>query len=141
MERIVLKPAELAREGHDLVQQDEARRRVAKYRDEPFRARTRAGRLRACDALHRIPSTETPREIAPEGAHLAASLDVHRLGRALVGADEHRAAHRAEGRDACFLKERRQARERFRPMARFGRAADVVEREHRVRFAAAEIRL
>ena len=141
VECVVLETAELACEGHNLVHEDEARCRLTQDRDEPLRARVGAGGLGVRNGIDRLPAPEPPREIAPQGSDLAAVLGVHRFGRALVGAHEHRAPDLTERLDPSRLEERPHPVEALRAIARVRRAGEVMEREHGVGLAAAEIGL
>ena len=140
-EGVVLEAAELACEGHHLVHEDEARCRLTQDRDEPLRARVGAGGLGVRNGIDRLPAPEPPREIAPQGSDLAAVLGVHRFGRALVGAHEHRAPDLTERLDPGGLEERPHPVEALRAIARVRRAGEVMKREHGVGLATAEIGL
>ena len=116
-------------------------RGAAQDRDQPLRSGVCARRLRIGDVVHGLPASEPPGQVAPESADLAAVLDVHRLGRALVGTDKNRAADAAERTDARSLEDRCHARQLLGPVACLGGTCQVVERQHGVRLAAAEIGL
>ena len=58
-----------------------------------------------------------------------------------MGADEDRAVHAAKGGDAGLLEDRRHAGKFFRLIARVRRAGEVIERQHGMGLAAAEIGL
>ena len=140
MKGIVGHAAQLAGEGHHLVQQNQARCRLAKDRDQLFRAGVGAGAFRSGDGLNRLPAAQPPGQIAPQGAELAPILCVHRLGDTLVGAYEHRAPGAGQGFDAGSGEDRRHAFQLFRAIAG-RRPGEVIERQHGVGFAAAEIGL
>ena len=87
------------------------------------------------------PASEPPGEITPEGADLAAVLNEHRLGCTLVRADEDRASDSPERLDARSLEDLCHAGQFLRLIACLCRTRQVMERQHGVRLAAAEIGL
>ena len=141
MEGVVFEAAKLARERHHLVQQHDARCRTAQDRYYSLRAGVRASSLGIGDAVQGLPSAETPREVAPKGANLAAVLDVHRLCGALVGPYEDGAADAVERADARGLEDRSHPRQVLGAVSGLGGSCQMVEREHGVRLATAEIGL
>ena len=103
---------------------------------QDVRARTRAALVRLPKALISGRSTELPGELAPERAHLNAVIDAWLRGRE-GGSDKDYAL---DGRDLGYprLRQDRLDAGEFR---RVCAGHEVVEREHRVRLAAAEVGL
>ena len=130
-------PVQLAEERHPLVHQHDAGRVAGEQRRQHPRTGAHPAPVRTGDHPVALGPPELPRQLAPERAGDGPVVLPVRLARRELRPHQHRAAARRRAADPGF----RQQRIHPRQPVRFRRAEQVVEREHRVRLAAAEVRL
>ncbi len=127
----------VARVGHPLVDEHEARRVLLEQRRQHLRARARALGVGIRDELVALGLAELPRHLAPQRPNLGAVGLLRDLADGQVRTHEHGAVRLRGAFDFRGAQDRLQAGE-----LRGRRAAEqVVEGEHRVRLAAAEVGL
>ena len=133
--REAIDPVELAGVGDPLVDQDEARGVRFEELDER-RARTRPSSVGFGNGVIGIPATELPCELAPDRVDLRAIRFLVDLTGASIWPDQHRTLG-LDRPNAHLLEDRLHARKLRRRRA----TRQVVERDQRVRLAAAEVGL
>ena len=127
---------ELARIGDPLVDQDQARTEVDEELPQRVAGARRALVVRGEPGIG-FPAAQLPGELAPQRPHDGAAVLRHRVAGRDAVAHQHDALHRRQLRHAGVPHQRVDARQLRRGDAR----AQVIEGEHRVGLAAAEVGL